>query len=197
MKLWDLQNDTVTTLGHHADIVNAIAFSPDGQLLVSGGDDYVFKLWDIPLKRHSATFEHVVNRTRSQVKAVAFSPDGELLATAGLDVKLWDVHTRKEIATLKHGRWVWAVAFSPDGQLLATGDESGQVKVWDVQRQQIVVQFEGDSTSVYTVKFSPDGKILAGAGYEGEIKLWKVENWKRLGTLAVGANGFYNRFFTR
>ena len=100
------------------------------------------------------------------------------------------VHTQKEITTLEHGRWVLTVAFSPDGQLLATGDESGQVKVWNVQRRQIVVQFEGDSTSVYTVRFSPDGKILAGAGYEGEIELWKVENWKPLGTLAVGATVF-------
>lgn len=95
VKLWDLQNDTVTTLGHHADIVNALAFSPDGQLLVSGSNDYLFKLWDIPLKRHIATFEHIVGRSRSQVKAVAFSPDGELLATAGLDVKLWSTLRRK------------------------------------------------------------------------------------------------------
>ena len=190
VKLWDLQNDTVTTLGSHADTVNVVAFSSDGQLLASGGDDYVCKLWDIPLKRRVATFEHIVNRSRSQIKAVDFSRDGQMLATAGVDVKLWDVHTRKEIATFEHGRWVLAVAFSPDGQFLATGDEIGQVNVWDVQRRRIVTQFEGDSTSVYTVKFSPDGKILAGTGYDGEIHLWKVENWERFGVLTIGATAF-------
>ena len=190
VKLWDLQNDTVTTLGSHADSVNAVAFSSDGQLLASGGDDYACKLWDIPLKRRVATFEHIVNRSRSQIKAVDFSRDGQMLATAGVDVKLWDVRTRKEIATFEHGRWVLAVAFSPDGQFLATGDEIGQVNVWDVQRRRIVVQLEGDSSSVYTVKFSPDGEILAGAGYDGNVKLWEVENWEHLGALASGATVF-------
>ena len=190
VKLWDLPNNIVTTLGHHANTVNAVAFSPDGQLLVSGGDDHVFKLWNIPLKRQIATLEHVVNRTRSQVKAVAFSPDGKLFATAGVDVKLWDIRTRKEIATFEHGRWVFALAFSPDGRFLATGDEIGQVNVWDIQRQSIVAQLEGDSTAIYTVKFSPDGEILAGAGYEGEIKLWQVENWEPLGTLSAHATAY-------
>ena len=190
VNLWNLENDTLTTLGHHADTINAVAFSQDGQLLASGGDDYVFKLWDIPRKQRIATLEHIVDRSRSQVKAIAFSPDDKRLATAGVDVKLWDVHTRQEIATLQHDRWVFALAFSPDGQLLATADETGQVTVWDVQRRQIIVQLKGDSRSVYTVKFSPDGKILAGAGYDGNVELWEVENWKPVGALTIGGTVF-------
>ena len=190
VNLWNLENDTLTTLGHHADTINAVAFSSDGQLLASGGDDYVFKLWDIPLKQHIATLEHIVDRSRSQVKAIAFSPDDKRLATAGVDVKLWDVQTRQEITTLEHGRWVFALAFSPDGQFLATADETGQVTVWDVQNRQVIVQFKGDSRSVYTLKFSPDGKVLAGAGYDGNVELWEVENWRHLGALTSGGTIF-------
>ena len=194
VKLWDLQNDTVTTLGHHADVVNSIAFSPDGQLLASGGDDYAFKLWDVPRKRHIATLDHINGRTRSQVKAVTFSPNGQLLATTGFDVKLWDVHTRRELATFEHGRWVLAVAFSPDGGFLAAGDESGRINIWDVQTQQTAVQLDGDFTTVYTLMFSPDGKILASGGYEGKIELWKVDAWEHLGTLTVGGTAFTVHF---
>ena len=73
---------------------------------------------------------------------------------------------------------------------LPQGTRTGQVSVWDVQSRQIIVQFKGDSSSVYTVKFSPDGKVLAGAGYDGNVELWEVENWKPLGTLTIDGTVF-------
>ncbi len=183
IKLWNLRNDTVTTFRGHTDQVNAVAFSPNGQLLASGGDDWTFKLWNIQQRQHIATLEHITDRTRSQVKDVAFSPDGQRLATAGQHVKLWEISTQNEIATLRHDEYVWALAFSPNGQLLAAGDGEGKVKIWDVQRQQSMVQLEGDTDSVYAAAFSPDSRTLATAGRQGEVKLWAVSDWASLGTL--------------
>ena len=183
IKLWDLQNDTVTTLRGHTDTVNAVAFSPDGELLASAGDDYRFKLWNVQNQQTIATLEHITGRNRSAIKAVAFSPDGQLLATAGWEAKLWSVPNQQEIATFQHNQWVWTVAFSPDGQLLATGDGEGTVKIWDVQQRQTIARLAGDTTAVYSVAFSPDGRTLASAGYQGEVKLWAVANWELLGPL--------------
>jgi len=185
IKLWNLRNGTVATLGRHDDTVNSIAFSPDGRFLASGGDDYVLKLWNVNHKRHIVTHEHITDRARSQVKAVTFSPNGSMIATGGRHAKLWNARTYNEIVTLRHIDWVWAVAFSNDGRLLATGDNSGQVTVWDVQSQQAVTRLHADSDVVYTVQFSPDAQILAGAGYEGKVKLWKAPNWIPHGTLTT------------
>ena len=182
IKLWELQNDTVTTLRGHTNTVNAVAFSPNGELLASGGDDYRFKLWNVQNQQTIATLEHITDRTRSQIKDVAFSPDGQLLATAGWEAKLWSVPNQQVIATFQHNQWVWTVAFSPDGQLLATGDHGGTVRIWDVQDRQVIARLAGDTRGVYTVAFSPDGRTFASAGYQGLIKLWTVENWESLGT---------------
>ena len=196
LKVWDLQENLVTTFRGHTNQINSVAFSPDGRLLVSGGDDWSFKVWDVAAGRHIATLEHITDRTRSQIKEVAFSPDGELLATAGLHVKLWDIRTQNEIATLRHNDWVWALAFSPDRQFLAAGDGEGTVKIWDIQERDVIAQFEGDTVSVYTLVFSPDGRTLASAGYDGLIKLWEtVSDWTLLGTLENPGTAYSLDFF--
>ena len=194
IKLWDLQNDTVTTFRGHTNLVNAMTFSPNGRWLVSGSDDYTFRVWDVSQRIEIRHLQHISDRTLSQIKSVAFSPNGRLLATAGVHLKLWDTGSWSEIATLRHAEWVWAVAFSPDGTLIATGDASGQVNVWNVQSQRTVTQLHADSDAVYTVRFSPNAQILASAGYEGQIQLWNIQNWGHLGTLRVGATAHAIRF---
>ena len=184
IKLWDLQTArVVSTLRGHTDTVNAVAFSPNGELLASGGDDWTFRLWNISSQQNIATLEHIADLSPFQVKAVAFSPDGQLLATAGMHVKIWEVSNLTELATLQHNEYVWALAFSPNGQLLAAGDGGGIVKIWAVQKREAIAQLEGDTTSVYSVTFSGDGRTLASAGYQGHIKLWAVQNWELFGTL--------------
>jgi WD40 repeat protein len=54
-------------------------------------------------------------------------------------VKLWDVATRQELATLKgHGGEVWSVAFSNDGKTLASGSEDRSVKLWEAATEKQV-----------------------------------------------------------
>ena len=182
IKLWNLRRGTARTLKGHTDVINSIAFSPNGRLLASVSHDRTIKLWNVHNENNIATL-----REGTQFVTVAFSPDGKLLATGGwMHVKLWDIGRRTEIATLLHDQLVQTVAFSADGKLLAVGDgsrEGGTVKVWDVQKRRVVATLKDDLVFVRSVTFSSDNRILASSSYNGEVKVWNVSNWDLLGTI--------------
>jgi predicted NACHT family NTPase len=110
-------------------------------------------------------------------------------------IKLWDVATGKEQATLKgHKHWVRSVSFSPDGKTLASGSDDGTIRLWDVAtgKEQTTLKDRPPSRpdrswSVWSVAFSPDGKTLASGSGDfaktGEIKLWDVSTGKKKTTL--------------
>jgi WD40 repeat protein len=92
--LWDLTTGTLRgTFRKHQDIVNALAFSPDGHTLASGGDDRTAILWDVP----SGKARRTLKGHEMTVTSLAFSPDGSILATGSgnASVVLWNIATGK------------------------------------------------------------------------------------------------------
>ena len=75
------------TLSGHVDTVLWLAFSSDGHVLASGGDDHIIKLWDMQTGKELCT----LTGHAGSIYCLAFSTDGQMLASGGDDhtIKLW------------------------------------------------------------------------------------------------------------
>ncbi len=86
--------------------------------------------------------------------------------------KIWDLASRRELATLRgHSGGVLGVSMSSDGLLVATSSTDGTAKLWNATTGREVLTLFGHSRIVHTVTFSPDGRLLATASGDGTVAL--------------------------
>jgi WD40 repeat protein/tetratricopeptide (TPR) repeat protein len=164
----------------HPIYVMGVAFSPDGQTILTGCDDGMARLWDAASGRLIG--QPIVHRGR--VKCVAFSPDGRAVLTGGTDkaARLWDAVTGCPIGSpMEHRDYVWAVAFSPDGQTILTGSQDGTARLWDATTGRQLGDPLHHPHEVRSVAFSRDGKFILTGCRDRTAQLWDVATGERLG----------------
>ena len=191
--LWDTVNwKEIRRLNGNARLISCLAFSPDGQLLASGGGDRCVAIWRIS----DGKMLHRLSGHGENISALAFSPDGKHIASgeiadeiekANNSIRLWEVATGKEVMYLRGPvRSTAALAFSPDGKwLLACNTRPRKedkrlegVQIWSMTDGRPYFMLEERGKSFCACTFSPDGTQVLAGSTDGRVYAWRFEDFK-------------------
>lgn len=168
---------TVDFIGHRGS-VSSLAINAARNLIASGGDDGVVRLWDLVSVSPSGQF---LRHPRGPVYAVTISPDGRWIASAAeYSARVWQVRDGELIGEIPVNGAATALAFAGDGEWLAVGDSAGNVffgapssaEPWRSVRM---------GASVSSVGFSRDSRQLLTGDASGRLQLFDTATVSAVG----------------
>lgn len=158
--------------------VRSIAFSSDGQTIVSGSSGRShpsLQLWNVETGQHLQTLLGHTNR----IRAVSYHPGGKIVASASEDhtVRLWDTQTGECLQVLQgHEEAVWSIAFSGNGRFLASASVDQTVRLWDVATGKNIRILHGHTDWVSAVVFSRDSNLIISGSRDKTVRLWEIKS---------------------
>ena len=162
----------------HGHEINALAFSPDGQRLVTASKDRSVKVWDLGNGREMLSYHGHADH----VNAATFSPDGKQCASAGADrdVRIWDASSGKDVRVIKgQGAYSTSLAWSRDGKYLVVGQAGGPgnspglMCIYDAATGELKRMVSDFRVPVGYVTFNNDNTILSAGVDDGQVRHWE------------------------
>uniref|UniRef100_A0A669E7U7 PWP2 small subunit processome component n=1 Tax=Oreochromis niloticus TaxID=8128 RepID=A0A669E7U7_ORENI len=190
--VWEWQSESyVFKQQGHFNNMASLAYSPDGQYIVTGGDDSKVKVWNTNTGLCFVTFtEHT-----SSVTNVTFTSSGFVIVSASLDgtVRAFDLHRYRNFRTFTSP---WPAQFSSlavdvSGELVSAGaQDSFEIFLWSMQTGRLLEVLAGHEGPVSCLCFSPVQSVLASCSWDRTVRLWDMlDSWQTKETLPLTSDG--------
>jgi len=181
--LFELAHGDRIGLSGHSDVVDCVAFAPDGSAVATGSVDGTVRLFAVP----GGGPKRVLSATgMGPVYTVVFSADGGMLAAAGEDraIRIWDVKNGRLLHRIDGSPdAVLTLAFSPHASIIVSAGRDQAVRTWRVSNGKPRSVWLGHGARVWAVAFAPDGETLASASLDGTIRFWDVATGRQVAQL--------------
>ncbi|MDA0159993.1 TIR domain-containing protein [Solirubrobacter ginsenosidimutans] len=168
--LWDTKSGRIERQRTTPDdIVGDIEYTPDGRIVLLGGEHASPRLWTLAGGR-----DRVLAGGGTPAH---FDADGRRVVTAGEDARVYDVRSGVRLTVLDAGiSGLRDARFAPDGRTIVTGGDDGVARIWAVNVEAKHV----DPMAPTGLAFSPDGRRFATAARTGEVTIREVASGREL-----------------
>ncbi len=165
----------VHDINAHINWVSSVAYAPNGDKMVTGGNDRLVKIWD-----SAGTLLHTCTGHADEVKQVKVTSDNQFVLSASKDktIKVWDLNTGALLRTITgHTASVNGIAISPDSKKVVSASQDGSCKIWEIGNGHLLKTFGViDSGAINTVSWSPLGDKIVTGNARSDLSVWGVSS---------------------
>ena len=185
IRLWNIGSGLEEgRLEGHDSIVNSIAVSIDGKLILSGsgmgrGGDTSARLWEAEERKQKEIFECMQG-----ISSVGFSPDGHLAVIASREVlreaaiRVFNLKSGVYVREFEPPEPITSVQFHPNGQIILASSEDASLSLWDIASGRCLQEIQAHDELITSAQFSRSGRAILSSSLDGHLKFWNAANLK-------------------
>lgn len=177
----------------HEGSINAICFSPDGQKLITGGEDQTIRCHTIATGEANA----ILTGHNAGIHALRFDRKGQILISAGdRSLRTWTPCGAVQKTFTGPVTHIWSFDISANGKQVAAGSYEKKFRVWDLVTARQLALVDGHEQSVLAIRYNPVDTFLATGSLDRTIRIWGSNSYQPVATLTGHSDNIYELCFT-
>jgi WD40 repeat protein len=169
------------TIGYSSVPISAAVFAENGAKVITTHADETLRIWET-----SAGKEIKKLKIGENAPLLIMSGEQKVIVPIGKwgeqKLKLFDIRTGKQVRTFyqEFASKFEGVSMSPNGTRFITANSSGEVLLWDINKDKAIREFEIGYSGDDAIAFSPDGKTFAVGGRNQNLFVFDVETGEKI-----------------
>ena len=179
-------NEGVRILKKQSAPVKALAYSSDGEILATGGDDKTIYFWSVKSGEITGTIKNIFN-----IKALQFTPDNLILAACGSEIKLMDMQGKVIRTFGGYTTDIWSMDYNVAAHKVIAGSYAKTIKVWNFDNASVLFTLTGHEKSCLPVDMNAAGDMAVSGSLDKSVRLWDLKKGVQLKKLDIHSENIF------